>query len=153
MLAFQIGVGIIGFKQDSRWRFPLFRIFCRFGFRNWIHIRFLGWSGFGSVGRVELEIWWYDILGVRKNSGRRNNNILNGWYSGPIVFRLLEIWVFFGGMILYKVFFRDVINLKPPGGGRKLRRGNTGHPTCIYVSVARFDGVIPLPLHCADFFL
>ena len=54
-------------------------------------------------------------------------------------------------MILYKVLLRDLNDLNP-GGGCKLSRGNTGHPICIYVSVARFDGVVPLPLHCADIF-
>ena len=58
----------------------------------------------------------------------------------------------FGAMILYKVLLRDLNDLNP-GGGRKLSKGNTGRPLCIYISVARFDGVVPLPLHCADIFV
>ena len=45
--------------------------------------------------------------------------------------------------MVYKVPLRDVVDLKS-GGCRKLKRGNTGVP--VYMSVARFAGVVPLLL-------
>ena len=75
---------------------PLIRIFCRFGFRNWIHIRFLGWSGFGSVGRVELDICRtrnlvVRYLGVWKIQGRK---IIIYWMVDTVARYSLGFWGF-----------------------------------------------------------
>ena len=63
---------------------------------------------------------------------------------------LESYWV--PGYIIFKVPLRGVVDFK---SGPRLKRGNTGYVwyICIYMSVARFAGVVPLLLlNCANAF-